>query len=189
MNTTKRKKLDTKLTTNESNLICDLYNGRPFTLDILNWRDSLFCYYEISELKNKWKVNPKNLAKKLGALSSLETLGLLTEIQKYWKDDDSFYKSFNKTSPTDKINQILSDPNRNIPLEWQCSEPIEDFYRICQESDMDYMIYTQDPTGTYKEVWGIAREDLQNHLSLLSAQLLFSNVQKLSDAILNSFKA
>lgn len=189
MNTTKRKKLDTKLTTNEFKLLCDLCNGSTFSLEHLNWKQNLFCSDEISELKNKWKVNPKNLAKKLGALSSLETLELLIKIQTFWKSDDSIYHQLNMVSPADKINEILARSDRTNISAWSFTGSIEDFYGICQDLEMDYVIYSQDTTGYCKEVWGVARENLFNSLSFLSSQHQFSNLQKLSDAILNGFKA
>ena len=92
-------------------------------------------------------------------------------------------------SPTEKINEILSSSNSIKKVEWMCTEPAEDFYRICQGLNMDYIIYSQDTSGYYKEVWGVEREHLFDFLLSLSSQHQFSSVQKLSDAILNGFKA
>lgn len=185
-----RKKLNPKLTTNEFNLLCDLYNGIGFyNLKHVNWRQDLFSYDEVFELKLKWKVNPKNLIKKLDALSSLEVLELLLEIHKFWKSDDSSYNLMGSVSPREKINEILSCIDRDKVVRSLETESIDNFYRICQELDMDYIIYSQDTNGYQKEVWGIAREHLYNFLISLSNEHQFSNVQKLSDAILNGFRA
>jgi hypothetical protein len=189
MTTNMTTNLDTELAANEFHLLCDLQNGTILSLEPLNWKQNLFCYYEINNLKSKWKVNSKKLVKKLRALSSLETLELLLKIQAFWRSDDSIYKTVNMISPTEKINEILSCPDRNKTVEWSWIDPIEDFYSICQQSDMDYVIYSQDTTGYNREVWGIAEEYLLNHLSSLSSKHQFSCIQKLSDAILNGFKA
>lgn len=186
MNTIIKTKLDTKLTTNEFNLLCDLYNGSLFSLEPVNWKQNLFCYYEINELKSKWKINQKKLTKKLGAISALESLDLLMQIDIFWKRDESMYQTLNMVSPKQKISEILKGSDRDKCL--RCSlevSAIELFYRACQLSCMDYLIYTQDSTGQNKYMWGIPKEHLMKYISMFSEEYVFLRIQKLSDAILN----
>ncbi len=185
-----KKKTNSILTTNEFNLLCDLYNGGFFTsLDTINWRDSLFPDNDIHLLKSKWKVNSKNLLKKVNALSSLNTLELLIEIQKFWKTDDSIYESLNILSPRKKIDEILSDPKRSQLVQWPGIHPVDLFYLDCQQLDLDFIIHSQDTTGENKYTWGVSRYFLHDFILSLSKGHQFCNILRLNDAILHGFRA
>ena len=190
MNTTIKPKLNTKLTTNEFNLLCNLSNGSLFNLEGMNWRDSQFDFDEIDELKSKWKVNTKILKQKLMALSALETLDLLTRIDIFWKIDASKYQTINKISPKQKISEILARSNRDDYLLWSAKDfKIEEVVTICQYHEIDYLIYIKDSIGHNKLILGIAEEHLMKYILRISEEDVFLRIQKLSDAILNDYFA
>lgn len=182
MNKKIEKRLHTIFTKKEFKLLCDLHNETIFQLKGKNWRENLFCSTAISLLQAKYNVEAPNLVLKLEALSSVETLELLVLIDEVWGRTECVYRTLNIVSPRRKINIISEGPNKEKTLKWKPkTTKFKSFYKLCQASKMDYLIFSRDSTGYYKEVWGVTSEYLVDSLSLLSGKKQFSLIEKLSD--------
>lgn len=182
------KNMNTSLTKNEFQLVCNIYGSAISDLGGIDLREDLFGYYSIYLLQDKYKVDTQKLHNKLEILSTLERLELLAKIDIFWNRDESTYQILDLISPKEMICELLTSPCRDEILKKSRKESKEIFYYKCLEYHMDYVIHTKDSTNK-RNIWGVAREHLLGFTLSLASQNQFTSSQKLSDAILNGFKA